>query len=300
MVKSKKEIFKAILVLMPSVVLLAVFVYGFILWTFRVSLSAWRGIVPDYTFVGFKNYIKVFQSVRFQTDMWNTFYFTILLLVFCISFALMLAHVLDKGVKFESTFRSVFLFPIALSFVVTGVVWRWIFNPEVGINVLIHKLGFKDFNFGWYTQPLRFLNFNVPLVSLLIAAGWQLTGYIMAMFLAGMRAIPQELRDAWVIDGAGELQAFWFVVLPILKPVILSAGILLGHMSLKLFTLVYNMTGQGPAFATDIPALNMFETTFAANRYGEGAMIAIALLLFVAVVIVPYLYSQFKSRGRTA
>lgn len=291
MITSKKDTLKAVLLLSPSIVLLAVFVYGFIGWTIRVSISNWRGIMPNYTFVGLRNYIRVFQSYRFQTDLWNTGYFTVLLLGGCIGVALFLAFTLDRRVKGENTFRTLFLFPIALSMVVTGVVWRWLLNPTYGINVLIHRLGFAGFTYGWYTQPLQILKFNVPLLSLLIAAGWQLTGYIMAMLIAAMRGIPSELRDAWRIDGATEWKAFVRVVIPMIWPVILSGAVILTNMSLKLFTLVYNMTGAGPAFATDIPALNMYETTFSANRYGDGAVMSVVLLFLVALIIIPYLYS---------
>ena len=297
MIRSRRDTFSALMMLMPSLILIAVFIYGFIGWTLRVSLSDWRGVVPDYTFVGLRNYIRIFGSVRFQTDLWNTLYFTIFLLLGSISAALLLAFTLDRKVKGENVFRTVFLFPIALSMVVTGVAWRWILNPEVGINVLIRGIGFEGFDFGWYTEPLRIMRFNVPLVSVLLAAKWQLTGYIMAMLMAAIRGIPQELRDAWTIDGASDWKAFVRVVIPMIHPVILSGAILLMHMSLKLFTLVYNMTGPGPAFATDVPALNMYETTFAANRYGEGAAISIVMLCVMALIIVPYLYTTRKENG---
>ena len=295
MIRTKKDTWMSVLLLSPSILLLSVFIYGFIGWTFKVSVSKWNGIIPDYTFVGLRNYLRVFQSIRFRTDLWNTLYFTIFLLVGCIGVALFLAFTLDKRVRGENLFRTVFLFPIALSLVVTGVVWRWILNPEYGINLIIQAVGFKNFHFGWYTQPIRFLKFNVPLVSILLASNWQLTGYIVAMFLAAVRGVPPELRDAWTIDGASEWKAFVRVVIPMIKPVILSGAILLMHMSLKLFTLVYNMTGSGPAFATDVPALNMYETTFVANRFGEGAVISMVLLFFVALIIVPYLYSIRKA-----
>lgn len=295
MIRSKRETAKAIVLLTPSIILLLVFIYGFIAWTFRVSFSQWRGIIPDYTFVGFKNYVRVFQSVRFQTDLWNTLYFTVFLLVGCIGVALLLSFTLDRNVKGEGIYRTIFLFPIALSLVVTGVVWRWMLNPEYGINRIIQAVGFRNFSFGWYTDPIRILNFNVPLLSVLLAAGWQLTGYIVAMFLAAMRGVPSELRDAWTIDGAGDWKAFTSIVIPLIKPVVLSAAILLVHMSLKLFTLVYNMTGSGPAFATDVPALNMYETTFVANRYGDGAVISITLLVIMSLIIIPYLLSVQKA-----
>jgi glucose/mannose transport system permease protein len=297
MIKSRRDTAFALLLLSPTIVFLSVFIYGFIGWTTRVSVSNWQGIIPDYSFVGLRNYSRIFRSIRFQTDLWNTFYFTLFLLLGCIALALLLAFTLDRKVKGENFFRTVFIFPIALSMVVTGVAWRWILNPEFGINTLIRLIGFRNFDFGWYTDPIRFLKFNVPLVSLLIAALWQLTGYIIAMFLAAMRGIPNELRDAWTIDGASEWRAFVLIVVPIIKPVILSGAILLVHMSLKLFTLVYNMTGPGPAFATDVPALNMYETTFAANRYGEGAAISIVMLILTAMIIIPYLFTTRKDNS---
>lgn len=294
MIKTKKDRLKAIGVILPSIAAVFIFVYGFIIWSLRTSLSAWDGIMPDFTFVGLKNYIEVFTSERFRIDIWNTFFFTFFFLVLSICTGLLLAFLLDSKIKGEGVFRNLFLFPMAISFVVTGVVWRWVFNPTVGINVLLQSIGLSWAKWGWYTDPSMYLNFHPALVPVVIAASWQLSGYTMAMYLAGLRGIPEQLIEAATIDGATFFQTFRYIILPLLKPITLSAMIVLGHISLKIFDLVYTMTGKGPAFATDMPAIYMFETTFRGNHYAKGSVISIVMLLMVAIVIVPYLFSTFR------
>ena len=291
---TRKDKIKVLGVISPTLIALLIFVYGFILWSLRTSFSAWDGIIPDYTFVGFRNYLEVLATERFRKDLWNTLYFTVLFLIFTIGGGLLLALLLDRKVKAEGIFRNIYLFPMAISFVVTGVVWRWIFNPKVGINALIANLGFGVIEWGWYTDPSAYLKFHVALIPVIIAASWQFTGYIMAMYLAALRVIPEQYIEAAKIDGASELQILIRVILPMLRPITLSAMIVLGHLSLKIFDLVYTMTGKGPAFATDIPAINMFETTFRGNRYAYGAVMAMIMLFMVAVIIIPYLISTFR------
>ena len=299
MVNSRKDMLKAFAVVLPSAVAVIIFVYGFIIWSIRTSFSAWDGIVPDFTFVGLRNYISVFSTVRFQIDMWNTLYFTLFFLLLTIVVGLLLAIILDRKVKGEALFRNIYLFPMALSFVVTGVVWRWIFNPTVGVNALLKMIGLRGLaKWGWYTDAASVLHFHVALIPVIIAASWQLSGYTMAMFLAGLRGIPVEIVEAATIDGANSRQLLFRVLLPLLKPITLSAMIVLGHFSLKIFDLVYTMTGSGPGFATDVPGINMFNTTFRGNHYAEGAVISVIMLLLVALVIVPYLFATFRKDRR--
>jgi glucose/mannose transport system permease protein len=190
------------------------------------------------------------------------------------------------------------LFPLAISFVVTGVVWRWVFNPTVGINSLIKQTLGINLTWGWYTDYRSFAGFHVALIPVVIAAGWQLVGYIMAMVLAGLRAIPNEIFESAAIDGADEFKKITHIIIPLLKPILLSALIVLGHISLKIFDLVFTMTGSGPAFATDFPGIFMFQTTFDGHHYAEGAGISIVMLLLVALAIIPYLYSTFKKEKK--
>ncbi|MBO8161402.1 MAG: sugar ABC transporter permease [Thermosipho sp. (in: Bacteria)] len=304
----KKNLIIGITVVFPSIVAIAIFVYGFISWTLRVSFSNWnsfssllRGI---YKFVGFRNYERLFQDYRFQTDLWNTLFFTIFFLLGTIALGILMATLVDKGLKGSRIFQNLFLFPMAISFVVTGTVWSWIFAPGTlpnnpqGINLLFTKLGLEKLMWGWYTSTDSLGHFNVALIPVIIAATWQLAGYTMAMYLAGLRGIPDDIIEAAKVDGANEWKIFWKIKMPLLTPITLSALIILGHISLKIFDLVFAMTGSGPNFVTDVPAIYMFELTFRSNRYAMGSAIAIIMLLFVAVVIIPYLVTSLRGGKR--
>lgn len=222
----------------------------------------------------------------------------------CLFIGIILAILLDKGLKGSGVFQNIFLFPMALSFVVTGTVWSWIFAPGTfpgdpqGINLLFKIIGLEGLQWKWYTSTTSIFNFNLALIPVIIAGVWQLSGYTMAMYLAGLRGIPATLTEAAQVDGATGWQTFWKVKFPILRPITLSAMIILGHISLKIFDLVYAMTGSGPNNVTDVPSIYMFETTFRANRYATGSAIAIIMLAMVAVVIIPYLVSAFRKEVR--
>jgi len=209
------------------------------------------------------------------------------------------------------------------------VVWRWILGPgstqtgALGINLLFDKLGLGFLKWGWFTDPTSvhipadsglgtflahiglgglttpYVGISLGMISVAIAATWQMSGYVMAMYLAALRGIPDEMREAARVDGASEMQIYRRVIVPMIRPVTLSAIIVLGHISLKIFDLVVSMTGPGPAFATDVPALYMWETTFRGNSFAQGAAIAMILLLLVALLIVPYLVSSTRSEART-
>jgi glucose/mannose transport system permease protein len=303
--QARRERWISFAMILPSIVLLAVFVYGFIGWTVRVSLSKWNGVMPDYTWVGLENFRQLFTkagdiaAVRFGIDMWNTLFFTLFFLLVCVGFGLLLAILLDQKIKGEGLFRTIYLFPMSLSFVVTGVVWKWIFAPGTtdrlrGVNALLTAVGLDSLRWGWYTDTTSFGPFHVALIPVIVAASWQMTGYTMAMYLAGLRGIPEEIREAARVDGASEWQIYRRVILPMLAPITLSALIILGHISLKIFDLIYTMTGKGSGFVTDVPGIFMFETTFQGNHYAQGAAISIIMLLMVAVVIVPYLILSLR------
>ncbi|MFP3959110.1 MAG: carbohydrate ABC transporter permease [Spirochaetaceae bacterium] len=294
MTRSKSDLRRAVLLVAPSIIVVAVFVYGFIGWSLRVSMSAWRGIRPDWTFVGLENYVDLFNSRRFIIDIQNTFYFTIFFILLTVVVGFLLALLINRRIRGESFFRTLYLFPMALSFVVTGVIWRWVLNPRYGINVILYNISESLGTFGWYTVTTQTMGFRFALIGLILAASWQFTGYTMAMYLAGLRGIPDELIESARIDGATELMVVRKVILPLLRPITLSAMIVLGHISLKIFDLVYAMSGSGPAFATDFPGIFMFETTFRGNRYAQGAAISIIMLAMVALVVVPYLVNAFR------
>jgi len=285
----------SLLLIAPSVLAVAVFVYGFIGFTAFASLTKWDALAPDFTFVGLRNYVRLFETVRFQIDLRNTVTFTGFFLVSCLSLGFLLAVLLDQRIRAEGVFRSIFLFPLALSFIVTGVVWRWLLNPgsvqlgSTGINLLLDRIGLGLLKSGWYTDP----KFGIKAV--VIAATWQMSGYVMAMYLAGLRGIPEELREAARVDGASSFQVYRHIVVPLLNPITLGAVIILGHISLKIFDLVVAMTGPGPGFSSDVPAFFMFDTTFRGNNFAQGAGIAIILLVMIAVLIVPYLVYSLRT-----
>ena len=289
-----RERITPVLIVLPSIVLVGVFVYAFIAYTGFVSLTAWRGIVPDYTFVGLQQYQQLFALDRFQADLSNTIRFTVLFLAASIVLGFGAALLLDQRLRGGIVFQNIFLFPLAISFVVTGTVWRWIFNPNFGLNVLFERAGLGFLKSDWLT------NTETALYALVIAAVWQMSGFCMAMFLAGLRSIPEELREAAHVDGASWLQTFRYVIVPLLNPILLAAIIILGHISLKIFDLVFVMTFGGPGFATDMPGLHMFIATFRQNLFARGAAIATVLLLMVAVLIVPYLVWTNREERRAA
>ncbi len=287
----------SILLIAPAVIAIAVFVYGFIGWTAYASLIKWDKLLPDFTLVGLSNYQKLFANQRFQIDLRNTVVFTVLFLIACLVIGFLLALLLDQRIRGEGIFRSIYLFPMSISFIVTGVVWRWLLNPgspelgSTGVNLLFDMIGLGFLKTGWYTDP------KIGIMAVAIAATWQMSGYTMAMYLAGLRAIPYELREAARVDGASEWQIVRRILLPLLQPVTLSAVIVLGHISLKIYDLIVAMTGPGIGFATDVPAYFMWDTTFRGNHFSRGAAIAIVLLIMVAVLIVPYLVYSIRTEA---
>jgi glucose/mannose transport system permease protein len=317
----------SILLITPSALAIAVFVYGFIAFTGFASLTKWDSLLPNFSLVGLSNYPKLFANQRFQIDLRNTVSFTLLFLIVCLVLGFFLAFLLDQRIRGEGIFRSIYLFPMAISFIVTGVAWRWLLNPgnpelgATGVNLLFEKLGLGFLKWGWFTDPTVWhipqssligrgleqiglgvlatpaVGVSAGVVSLVLAAAWQMSGYTMAMYLAGLRGIPDELREAARVDGASEWQLLWHITLPLLRPITLSAIIILGHISLKIYDLVVAMTGPGAGFSTDVPAFFMWDTTFRGNHFARGASIAMVLLILVAVLIIPYLVWSTRSEA---
>jgi glucose/mannose transport system permease protein len=316
---------QSFLLLLPSLIALAVFIYVFISFTFWISLSNWRTLKPDLTLRQplFATYGELFNMARWQADLRNTFVFTVFFIAFSLTLGLTLAILLDRELFAHNIFRNIFLFPYALSFVVTGVVWRWIFNPETGINLffnilginsLLTQMGLAPLKPGWITDPTVVAQVNgalaavvpgadawqvrwgIPLamVPVAIAATWQLSGFVMALYVGGMATISDEVREAARMDGASEWQVYSNIIIPMLRPVTISVFVILLHVSLKIFDLVYTMAGVGPGFATDVPAIFVFEMMFKATRYNLGTAAAIIMLLMVAIVIIPYLASNLR------
>lgn len=302
-----------VMTLIPSLAILAIFVYGFIAWTGLVSVSNWTSLKMNLSFQGLQSYANLFTDYRFQSDLRNVLFFTVMFIVVCIVTGMFLAILIDQRIRMESLFRSIFIFPMAISFIVTGVVWQWLLNPGTGssvtgVNAILQSLGVNAAHLPqWYVDGTVFpgwhlgqIQFGIPiaLISVVIAAAWQMSGFAMAIYLAGLRAIPEEIREAAKVDGAGWLQTYWRIILPQLRPMTGTIIIMLTAASLKIFDLVKAMTGPGTGFATDMPSMDMFTTTFQAQNFAQGSAIAIILLLLVAIFIVPYLIANLRGETR--
>ena len=287
-----KDRFLNILLISPSIIAVFIFVYAFIGWSVRVSLSKWKGLNADYTWNSVNNYLELFKDPRFHVDIRNTLIFTGVFVIGSMLLGFLLAVMLDQGLKGEGFFRSLFLFPMAISYIVTGVVWRWLMNPATGsrtsgLNLLFTNIGLDSLANAWHTTP------TWGIAAIARAAIWQMSGYTMALYLAGLRAIPAELKEAAQIDGANELQIYHHIMLPLLSPVTLSALIILGHMSLKVFDLIVAIAGK--QLPLDVPAIYMWQITFDGLFYGKGAAIGIILLVSVAILIIPYIRYTLKT-----
>lgn len=291
-----KDRFLNILLISPSIIAVFIFVYAFIGWSVRVSLSKWKGLNADYTWNSVNNYLELFKDPRFHVDIRNTLIFTGVFVIGSMLLGFLLAVMLDQGLKCEGFFRSLFLFPMAISYIVTGVVWRWLMNPATGsrtsgLNLLFTNIGLDSLANAWHTTP------TWGIAAIALAAIWQMSGYTMALYLAGLRAIPAELKEAAQIDGANELQIYRHIMLPLLSPVTLSALIILGHMSLKVFDLIVAIAGK--QLPLDVPAIYMWQITFDGLFYGKGAAIGIILLVSVAILIIPYIRYTLKTEAQS-
>lgn len=289
-----------LLLISPSIILLAVFVYGFIGLNVQQSMTDAHNAAKvtgrrPTTFVGLDNYVALFTSESFQHSLKNLLIFTLAFLLGTLLIGFCWAWVLEKPMRGEGIFRSVFLFPMAVSFVASGVVWKWLLNANQGeaasgLNRLFQMIGLGFLQNSWWT------NITFGILAIALPAIWQLSGYVMALFLAGFRGIPEELREAGRIDGATEWQLYRHVIFPQLSPIALSALIIIGHMSLKAFDLIMSISNQS-AYSTVVPAVDMynFKTTY---DYANSAAVGAILLVIVAILVVPYLIATSRSEAK--
>jgi glucose/mannose transport system permease protein len=292
----KNETYLSIELLLPSMIAVAIFVYGFIGWSIRVSLSQWTGLTPDFTWVGLKQYAELLQQdPRFGIDLRNTGVFTVGFIAGCLVLGLGLAILLDQRLKGEAIFRGIFLFPMSISFIASGVVWAWLMNPATGSRItginLIFQMLHLDFLISlWHSTPQPW-----GMAYTVIPAVWQLSGFTMALYLGGLRSIPEEVREAARVDGASEFQMYRYIILPMLQPVTLSAVIILGHMSLKIFDLIVAIGHKD--MRLDVPGIYMWTTTFDGTEYAQGAAIGVLMLISVAILVVPYLVYNMRTEA---
>ena len=277
------------IVLAPSFALTLVFVYGFILWTVYLSFSKSR-LVPNYDFVGLEQYYRLWSIPNWYVALTNLAIYGTLYITLSLILGLLIAILLNQRIRAEGLLRAIYLYPMAVSFIVTGTAWQWFLNPGLGLDRVMHAWGWQSFTFDWLINP------RMAIYTIVIAGVWQTSGFVMAMFLAGLRGVDNEIIKAAQIDGASTPNIYWRVIIPQLRPVFLSALIVLAHMAIKSYDLVIALTGGGPGNATEMPSTFMYSYTFTRNQMGVGAASAVIMLMTISALIVPYLYSELREK----
>ena len=285
------------LVLAPSFVLVLIFVYGFNLWTVFLSFTNSKAFANT-NFVGLANYKKLW-TWTFEVDPPSSWYTALVnmgifggLYVFvCLFIGLGLAILLDQKIRIEGILRPIYLYPLALSFIVTGTAWKLFLDPGIGLERAVHEWGWTSFKFDWVVNP------RMMIYCVAIAGIWQTSGFVMAMFLAGLRGVDGEILKAAQIDGASTFATYRRIVIPIMRPVFLSALIVLAHMAIKSYDLVLSVTGKNPGGAAELPSTFMYSYTFTRNQMAVGSTSAVIMLMAIAAIMVPYLYSELREKS---
>ena len=288
--KSKKRIqnpWGGFFFVLPSIIAMAIFVYGMIGWTLKFSFSnrtsAWK---KDNSFAGFARYTELLQDPEFTHAFSNLLKFTVVFMLGTMISGLIMALLLEKGIKGEGFFRSTYLYPMAISFIAMGTSWRWLMDSArdadaTGLNYLLQQVGLGALQSDWYTSEAG------SMYAMSLPAIWQMAGYVMALFLAGFRGIPDDLREAARVDGASEFKIYRHILFPQLSPTFLTVLIILGHISMKVFDLIFGIATK--SYVTKVLAIYMWQVIFDFQNYAKGAAIAILILLMIAVAVIPYL-----------
>ena len=272
---------------LPSIIAMAVFVYGMIGFTLRESLqNRTNSYATDIKFVGLTNYLELWQDPEFTHALSNLLKFTAVFMIGCLLSGLIMSLLLEKGIKGEGIFRSTYLYPMAISFIAMGTSWRWLMDSArdadaTGLNYLLQKIGLGALQSDWYTSEAG------SMFAMSLPAIWQMSGYVMALFLAGFRGIPDDLREAARVDGATEYKIYRHILFPQLSPTFLTVLIILGHISMKVFDLIFGIATK--SYVTKVLAIYMWQVIFDFQNYAKGAAIAILILLMIAVAVIPYL-----------
>ncbi len=277
------------LVLSPSLALVLVFVYGFILFSVYLSFTDSR-LLPSFGWVGWENYSKLWRLSHWETSLTNMGIFAALYIGICTALGLSLAIFLDQKIRGEGFIRTIYLYPMALSFIVTGTAWKWFLDPGIGLENVMQSWGWTSFEFDWIK------NRDFAIYTVVLAAVWQTSGFVMAMFLAGLRGIDNEILKAAQMDGASNWNLYRRIIIPQLRPAFLSAFVILSHLAIKTFDLVIALTGGGPGRATELPATFMYSYTFSRNQMGIGAASATIMLMTIAAIMIPYLYAELREK----
>ena len=280
-------------VLLPSVIATFLYVFVFSAWTLYISLSD-STLLPSYNFVGFTHYVALWQNRRWNIAYTNLFLFSGFYVVGAMLVGLTLAILIDQRVRGEAAWRTIFLYPLAVSFVVTGTVWSWLYSPTSGIEFFMHGMGWTGFQFSWITSR------DLAIYLVVVTAIWQSCGFAMALLLAGLRSVDQDLVKAAQIDGASVARTYWRIILPSIRPIFIAVIVVLLQFAIKTFDLVVTLTQGGPGVSTTMPANYVYDLMFQRGQIAQGAAAAIMILAALACVLVPYALWQTWSERREA
>ena len=283
-----------ILVIAPSIVASFVYVVVFTAWTFYISLSN-SSLLPTYTYVGFKHYFELWANARWAIAYSNLFFFSAIYVVLALVIGLALAIAIDQKVKGEAVWRTIFLYPLAVSFVVTGTVWNWLYSPNSGIEFFVRSLGWESFTFRLLTDR------DLAIYAIIATGIWQSSGFAMALLLAGLRSVDTDLVKAAQIDGASRARIYRKVILPAIAPIFIAVVVVLLQFAIKTFDLVVALTNGGPGISTTFPANYIYDLMFQRGQIAIGAAAAMMMLGALAVVLVPYaLWTTWRDRREAA
>lgn len=276
------------LVLAPTVIASLVFVYGFIAVTGWLSLTESR-MMPNFEYAGFVQYMELFDLDRWWVAAKNLAIFGVLFVAICLAVGLAMAIFLDQKIRMEGALRAIYLYPMALSFIVTGAAWKWLLNPGLGLEKMVRDWGFPNFTFDWLINP------DMAIYTVVIAGVWQSSGFVMALFLAGLRGIDDSIVKAAQVDGASLPTIYRRIVIPSLRPVFFSVFLILVHIAIKSFDLVMALTAGGPGTSSTVPAVFMYQYSFSRGQLGLGAASAMMMLATIMAVLVPMMYLETRS-----
>ena len=275
----------------PMILTAVVVFLGGTLWTVLYSFTSSR-LLPKLNFVGIDQYERLWNTRRWLISIENLALFGLFSMVFTLVVGFTLAALLDRKIRFENTFRTILLYPFALSFIVTGLAWQWILNPDFGLQRVVQNMGWQNFSF----DPLN--NPDIVMFGLLIAGLWQGTGLIMVIMLAGLRGIDDEIWKAARIDGIGTVKTYIKVIIPMMRPVFITALLIIASGIVKLYDLVVAQTSGGPGIASEVPAKYVMEYMFGAQNLGQGFAASTMMLVSVVVILIPWAYLEFGGRNR--
>lgn len=272
--------------LIPAFIIVVFAYLGTMLWTVQISFTDSK-LLPSMNFIGIRQYERLFATSRWIISLENMVIFGIGLILVCLVLGFLMAAALDQKIRFENTFRTIFLYPYAMSFIVTGLAWQWILNPTLGVQQYVRNLGWTDFRFDWIVQNDR------AIYVVIIAGVWQASGLVMALMLAGLRGIDQELWKAARVDGIPAWRVYLNIIVPMLRPTIITSVVLLSLAVVRVYDLVIALTGGGPGISSEVPAKFILDYLFGRSNIGLATAASSVLLVIVLVIITPWLYYEY-------